>query len=195
MILLCGNIIRYYRWGNDFRVDQPYRGREILSSSYKFIVYFLPAVCIFWSYHKQSRVVRRIPLRGRGAIGLAIAMIWAKNMLYWSTWTNPNNTLLTVVYVLLINSTIEEYVFRWLLFSSLQKGFPTLQANVIQAMFFWLIHIPFYCSIWKSWFSLLWWICWVICLWLRRGWVKRDTWSLFYPILLHSIWNGILLFL
>lgn len=195
IILLCGNVLWYYRWGNDFRVDQSYRGREILSSSYKVTVYLVPAVWIFRSYRKQSWTIHRKSRRGRGAIGLATAMIWVKSMLYWFTWINPNNALLTVMYVLIINSVIEEYVFRWLLFSSLQKDFSSLKANLIQTVLFWIVHLPFYISMGRSWFSLVWAILWVMCLWFWRGYIKKDTWSLFYPVLFHSIWNGILVFL
>lgn len=194
LIILLWNVLRYYHGGNDFRSSQSYWMRELLSSSYKIVVYLLPALLIFRAYRHQSWKVKRSRFRGRWALSLIIVMMWGKRIMHWYTGLNPNVTLLTFIYVLVVNSVVEEWVFRWVVFTALQKKLTPLQANMVQSILFWIVHLPFYSSMGRSWFSLLLWIGWVMCLWFRRWYVKKDTWSLFYPILYHSIWNGVLIF-
>jgi len=194
LIILLGNILRYFFWWNLFRIQQWYRWRELLSSVYKIVFYLLPAIILLNSKVTQKRKAQRHTFRWRWALSLLVMLSTYHRISYEYLGVISKNALLTYGYVLIVNSVVEEYVFRWLLYTHLRKSLLNLQANMVQACWFWIIHLPFFISTWMSWFNLIWWILWVMGLWFRRGYVKKETWSLFYPILLHSIWNGVLLF-
>lgn len=193
--IVLWNILWYFHGWNEFRSQQSYRTRELLSVLYKTIGYLLSSVAIFRSLRKQNRNINWHTVRGPWTILFLVLLITGKWMSQGYSWMNPHLALMPYIYVLVVNSLIEEYVFRWVVFTQLQKTYALHKANILQAISFWIIHIPFYMYMWRSWLSLIVWIGGIICLWLRRGYVKKQTWSLFYPALLHSIRNGVLIFM
>lgn len=193
IIVLC-NILRYYRWGNDLRSNQSYWIRELGSSSYKIIVYLIPALILFRAYRHQSRTIYRTKKQGICALVLFLCMVIGKVVNEKYLWIETSFTLLTLPYVLITNSVIEEYVFRGILLSKFSKSYSFRTANILQSCCFGLIHLPFYMRMWKTWISLTFALWWVSILWLRRWYVKKQTNGLFSPVLLHSVRNGVLIF-
>lgn len=193
-IITFWNTLWYFHGGQLFRSEQSYRMRELLSSVYKVIVYLFPTLILFRSTRKQSR--RIFWDRKRWPLTLIFLVVFLAGKQISSSYQsfNPHVTLLTYWYVLFSNSIIEEWVFRWIIFDTLRTYSSFLITNSIQAICFGLVHIPLYIWMWRSWLSLLGAIGGVICLWFRRGRVKKDTKGLFYPTVLHSIWNGVLIF-
>ncbi len=191
-IILFWNALWYfYSQGYIFRSQQSYLMREFLSTISKICIYLIPALILFRTYRKQSRKIQRHNFWWPFTILFTIILLVAKTQfpLY-----NPTPTLLTYGYVLIINSMIEEYVFRGILLSKFSKSFSFQTATIMQACCFGLVHLPFYVRMGRSGISLIIALWWVTLLWLRRGYVKKQTNWLFYPSLLHSIWNGVLLF-
>ena len=191
-IILFWNALWYfYSQGYIFRSQQSYRMREFLSTISKISIYLIPTLILFRTYRKQSREIQRHSFWWPFTILFTIILLVAKTQfpLY-----NPTPTLLTYGYVLIINSIIEEYVFRWILLSKFSKSFSFWTATIMQACCFGLVHLPFYVRMGRSGISLIVALWWVTLLWLRRWYVKKQTKWLFYPIVLHSIWNGVLIF-
>lgn len=110
-------------------------------------------------------------------------------------------------YVLITNSLVEEWVYRWYFLSLLSSSYGFRKANILQSLGFASLHIPFYLyklsgiySISLAWFQVHWslavlfgmiqlalmgFILWYIC---------KKTHSLWPAIILHSIHNTILMF-
>lgn len=191
-IILFWNALWYfYSQGYIFRSQQSYLMREFLSTISKTIIYLIPALILFRTYRKQSRKIQRHNFWWPFTILFTIILLVAKTQfpLY-----NPTPTLLTYGYVLIINSMIEEYVFRGILLSKFSKSFSFQTATIMQACCFGLVHLPFYVRMGRSGISLIIALWWVTLLWLRRWYVKKQTKWLFYPALLHSVRNGVLIF-
>lgn len=193
-IILFGNALWYFYGGYNFRSHQSYWMRELLSSSYKIVVYLLPALLLLWSLRKQSRKIHRHDFWWPFTILFTIFLLIAKTQFTQYHSQSPTATLLTYGYVLIINSMVEEYVFRWILLSKFSQSFSFRTANILQAWCFGLVHLPFYVRMGRSWISLIIGLWWVTLLWFRRWYVKKETKWLFYPALLHSVWNGVLIF-
>lgn len=192
-LITFGNALWYFYGWQLFRSHQSYLIRELLSTSHKIITYVLPTIVLFRPYRKQSWHISWHRVRWQFSIVFVIILISAKYLIS-SVDIHPHITLLTYGYVLIVNSIIEERVFRWILLKQYTQKFSFLTANILQACCFWLVHLPFYVRMGKSWISLLIGLWWVTLLWIRRWYVQKQTNSLFYPAVLHSVWNGILLF-
>lgn len=194
-LILFGNALWYFYGGHTFRSLQSYWIRELFSSGYKIIVYLIPALILFWSFRKQSWKIHRHNFWWPFTLLFTIILLVAKTQFSSQISSQSHTaTLYTYGYVLIINSMIEEYVFRGILFTKFSKSFSFLTANIIQACCFGLVHLPFYVRMGRSGISLIVALWWVTFLWLRRWYVKKQTKWLFYPIVLHSIWNGVLIF-
>lgn len=192
-IITFWNALWFFYGGHTFRSEQSYWMRELLSSCYKIVVYLLPALILFWSFHKQSWNIHRHNFWWPLTILFSIILFVAKTQ-FISQTSIEILIQYTYLHVLIVNSMVEEYVFRGILFTKFSKSFSFLTANILQACCFGLIHLPFYVRMGRSVVSLIIALWWAALLWFRRWYVKKQTNGLFYPALLHSVWNGVLIF-
>lgn len=197
--ILCGIIIVWYSiWYfggiNTLRSQQWYFMREFLSTAYKLIWMVVPAILLFGikgqkNYFKYSSWWTSIFI-------ISILLIILAKVFYKDYFSTPQDTLaLTYFYVIVVNSFCEEFTFRWVLLSELKKKYEPSTALLLQAFFFMIIHIPFYLFIKDGISSVI--ISLIVVFWIGwfLGYVQDRTQSLIYPILFHTLWNSVILFL
>ncbi len=111
------------------------------------------AVLAYWAYahfveKRKTRELRMAPVAivigavsGVGLIGLAMLLLFAAGAYEVTAYRGLDSGLWGVASVILIAATLEEVVFRCLLFQILETAFGTLPALWLQSLVFALLHI------------------------------------------------------
>lgn len=207
--ILARNSFEYFTWLHDFFWDKSYFIKELFSSLKKIVFYSGPIIIYilskresYWLFDWINR--RFTNKRVYGIWGLWLAgLIWSKIFLpqYYPSLETSRNLFF---YILVVNSIVEEGVFRWFIMAKLEQFYSKIKANIVQAFLFAIIHSPFYISIiTKSQNPQMWfWFMLTLCIMLLdvfvlaliRWYIKQKTQSLRPTIVLHSIHNWVVLF-
>lgn len=197
-LLLTARIViinRLYVWSPwfDHVQSSSLRSNDLLSSLYKIIVYALP-VYLFLSYQTayQQWFCNRSWTKQRRvyALWLANATMIVVSKYFFPHWVGAEELLFGYVYVFLVNSIVEEIVFRWWIQERLITRYGPIRGIVSQAILFTIVHIPLY---WYVGSPL--WLLGVLIGWVVFGSMAHHNKSLIPAIILHSIHNGLRLFL
>ncbi len=220
LLILLANTVFFFLGGQELLMEQSYWIREILSGMYKIVAYLLPVIiCIFF---REKRDLKQFFFTSLWWFTqkwvYLLCVIWFFLLFFMKKiWGDTHIVVHSFLYVLVVNSFVEEVVFRGYIQQTLVNIYWSMKWVIWQALLFGLVHIPFYYTKYQAWlyeqietivFSALpfyfdWmWLLVVlfaiaspILLWLIRWWVTEKTGSLRPAILLHSIHNGVLLFL
>ena len=114
---------------------------------------FSVAVTAYWIYVRLVEK-RRVPelrpkplgivvggLSGVGLVGLSMLVLFASGVYAMTAWRGVHEGLLGIAGVIVIAATLEEIVFRGILFRILENGWGTIPALWLQSLIFALMHI------------------------------------------------------
>ena len=155
IIILC-NILFFQYGGQKMTNEQWYWSKEILNCIYKIFVYAWPMILLIifrdrstlkkifhskFKWFSQSWVyLLRI---GRLILLLVTKKIWSVEFRTYSLF-----------YVLIVNSIVEETVFRWYIQEKLVARLGKVKWIIGQAILFGVIHLPLYYSYYQIKWSL-----------------------------------------
>jgi membrane protease YdiL (CAAX protease family) len=207
----------FYGYGLDEQIlSGTYFQNEVRKSLYKIIVYCLPVVIsLYIRWNKDDTVCiiekwRWFSEKWVYAIRISRAII----LLIGKQIGSIEFGAYSLFYVHIVNSVVEEVVFRWYLQDWLIRTYNTTKWIILQSVLFLVGHLPFYYShyqgvlyqdmnniLWgylpiELWGRIIFLMIWTpIVLWLLRWRTTHKTKSLRPSVVRHSIHNGILLFL
>ena len=169
--------------------------REIFSCIYKLWL-LLPALLLFPQQRFQS-------IDWRWSRFWCV-VLWSALMLglWWKLFVQLffpsviSEYIYTYIFVLIVNSIVEEYVFRWMIVEYCRVlWWDEIQSVLISSVLFALAHIPMYILFFhRSGILLIGSLLWIFFFGLAMSYIKKRTDSLLSPIVFHSIHNGILIF-
>jgi len=209
IVILGRNSFEYFTWLHDFFWDKSYFIKELFSSLKKIVFYSGPIVIYILSKRKSYWLFDWVDNRFASKRVYGTRVLWPVGLIWWKLifpqyYPSLETSRKLFFYVLVVNSIVEESVFRWFIMAQLESFYSKIKANVVQAFLFAIIHTPFYISaIIKSQNPQIWlWFILTMCimlldvfvLWLIRWYIKQRTQSLRPTIILHSIHNWVLLF-
>lgn len=213
--ILLLNSVFFSLGGYELINQQSFLVAEIWRTIYKLLVYVWPvAVCIYW--WKNDSTIESIIKKFKWYKEYWVYVLWIAYwiMLFvWKQTVDAHEAIYGLFYVLVVNSLIEETVFRWYIQSLLVEQYWKFKWIVSQAVLFGVVHLPFYYTHYESWLydqinTMIWWFLpleWVwpfvivfalgtpIALWLLRWWITNKTQSLRPAIVWHSFHNWMLL--
>lgn len=114
---------------------------------------FVIAVMAYWSYVRFVEKRRVLELRlkplgiaiggvsGAGLILLSMLVLFASGVYATTAWRGLHESLWGIAGVIMIAATLEEIVFRGILFRILETGWGTIPALWVQSLIFALMHI------------------------------------------------------
>jgi membrane protease YdiL (CAAX protease family) len=194
-IIISGYTLWYFGGVNDLWMKQWYFMREFLSSSYKIIWMLIPTAVLLERYIPK-RYLTHSTWWTYAFIITAIILILGKK--YLSTFLGTWNSIalpLTYFYVIIVNSFVEEFTFRWVFLTAFRKHYTSTYSILLQAWLFALIHIPLYLYMSGLGVNFFLSLMMLFCIGWFLGYVQNKTDSLIYPILFHTLWNSIILFI
>ena len=198
------NIVLFWWWWHEWVLEQIPRIREMLLAADKMLIYTLPMM-IYFVYKKMHPVMYfqqhfwRVE-NHKFSLLIITALIW---FWAWSLWWyfDHGPFSYSFFYLIIINSLVEETTFRWFIHHEMRHRYPGFKANIIQAVWFTLVRMPYYS---QSRFSAGHWvtplvmvttICFLLGISLFFWFITRETKSLRPAIILHSINNAVIFFI
>ncbi len=100
--------------------------------------------------------------------------------------SEPWAVVLVFISVIIIAPIGEEYLFRGILFDSLNKQWSLLTATLLSSIIFTLFHLFEYHQYWVAWFA-------VFCLAVMLAILRHTSQSMLNPIAMHATYNATLL--
>lgn len=213
--ILLLNSLFFWLWWYEYINTLPFFVREAMRTVYKVLVYIWPVVaCV--GICGNTFIFSQIKNLFKWFTQKWVYGIWIGYWLFLLMTQSGFNSPVTcgIFYILIVNSLVEEVVFRGYLQSKpLQKYWIKLSI-VLQSLLFAVVHIPLYYYHYSQWLydtlnttvwaflSIKWiWVFIIILLLIKPFWLwiiwwvlTHKTQSLRPSIVMHSIHNWILLF-
>lgn len=220
ILIFATSIAFFSYWWYSLWSLEPYIVREFSHSLYKLIFQAWPMLLFLLYIEKKSLYhffwrlfSSTVWIRQRWIY--VIFILWGWGLILYKSTLPEFSTHFTFFAILVVNSVVEESVFRWYIQTNLISLFGQWRWIWFQSLLFALVHIPFYYVQYTQWVystrgawlaSLLWishtWsvvvllpLVFVFAYWIVWWWMTYTSKSLWPAIILHSIHNGVLLFL
>ncbi len=152
----------------------------------------------FWKVTKQS-FIYWLSLLVLGWIAIFIAYYLLKGVIDWeaihnsmeSRKINETTFILVFTYIMLWNSLVEEYFFRWIIFNTL-KDTHKLSAYLLSSIAFSLYHITIF-QTWFHWYILLIALIWLFLWGLFFAWLYKKTSWIWWAWIFHILADAVIL--
>jgi membrane protease YdiL (CAAX protease family) len=215
ILILLLNVSFFSIGGYELIDQKAFLAAEVLRIIYKLTVYVWPMMIGIYLWN-QKKLFKQLVGKFRWFTQYWVYVLWilyAIVMLVLKQYVDAHEAIYGIFYVLVVNSLIEEVVFRGYIQSLLTQNYGKFKWIVWQAVLFGLVHLPFYYSQYTVWLynqmnEMIWWFLPIqglgpliivftlgtpMLLWLIRWVLTNKTNSLWPAIILHSIHNWILL--
>jgi membrane protease YdiL (CAAX protease family) len=214
LLILTYNTFHYGQWLHDRFTGFPELSRSLLSSLYKIFIYWGSTILVAYLCNQNISFnsARERCSRWRHPRIYVLIAIWWVGLWYFTREIEIWVAHHWIFYVLVINSLVEEWVFRGYIQTILTQTLGAVQWICIQAFLFASVHAPFYYVMYQQWryeainiqlWAILPFEIWgrivlpmlmiPLVLWLMRGVVTQQTKSLRPAIVWHSVHNWVAL--